>query len=423
MNISIPCGKSMLTAEVPDRNLLGVYESAINRQEPPASQEAVVLAAMRQPIDSPRLSELAKTARNCVIIASDHTRPVPSRFIIPAMLRELREGNPAMDITILIATGTHRATTRAELVAKFGEDIVAHERIVLHDCRDEAAMTELGTLPSGGKLAINRLAAEADLLVSEGFIEPHFFAGFSGGRKSVLPGIAAHASVLANHCAAFIDSPFARTGKLEGNPIHRDMVWAAERAGLAYIVNVVINGDKRVMRAVAGNPFSAHQRGCEQLRELCQLQVPTADIVITSNGGYPLDQNLYQSVKGMTAAEAAVRKGGVIIMVAALNDGHGGQSFYDAFAQAASPQALYEQIAAVPADETVSEQWEAQIFARILKDCNVIIVAEPSATAMLDGMHLQHAATLDEALRLAFAKMGEDASVAVIPDGVSVIVN
>ena len=158
-------------------------------------------------------------------------------------ISEIRAGSPDAEITILIATGLHRSTSRDELAAKFGEEIVSRERIVVHNCDDSANLVNLGKLPSGGNLIVNRLAVETDLLVSEGFIEPHFFAGFSGGRKSVLPGVASRVTVLANHCAEFIESPFARTGILENNPIHRDMLYAAERAKLAFIVNTVIDGE------------------------------------------------------------------------------------------------------------------------------------------------------------------------------------
>ena len=190
---------------------------------------------------------------------------------------------------------------RQELIEKFGGEIVEHEVIAIHDCAVEADMVTIGTLPSGGSLRINRIAAEADLLISEGFIEPHFFAGFSGGRKSVLPGIAARETVYWNHNAEFIASPFARTGILEGNPIHADMIYAAHTAKLAFICNVVINAKHKVVGAFAGDCEMAHVAGTEFLKGLCQCPKAPADIVITSNNGYPLDQNIYQAVKGMTA--------------------------------------------------------------------------------------------------------------------------
>ncbi|NLG13527.1 MAG: nickel-dependent lactate racemase [Lentisphaerae bacterium] len=415
-------GRGELEFSIPRRNLVGVFESSINRIAVPGDGEAVVRSALASPIGGVGLSELAAKARKIVLIASDHTRPVPSKQIVPAMLEEIRRGNPEAEITILIATGMHRGTTRGELIEKFGEEIVSREKIVVHDARDEGSMAYLGILPSGGELWINKLAVEADLLVSEGFIEPHFFAGFSGGRKSVLPGIAGYRTVLANHCGEFIRSASSRTGVLEGNPIHKDMVWAAGAAKLAFVVNVVINSSKRVMGAFAGEPFETHARGCEYLKKLCQVQVPISDIVITSNGGYPLDQNVYQAVKGMTAAEACVRDGGVIVMSAECEQGHGGESFFKLLSECKSHQELYRRLGAVPQAETEADQWEAQILARILSRNRVIMVGPKCDGGMLEAMGLMHVATAEEAMRTAFSLVGEDGRVAVLPDGVSLIV-
>ena len=320
-------GKEKLSCDIPENVLLGVLEPKIHHYKAALSEDALVANAMANPIGSPKLEELVKGKQNIVIIASDHTRPVPSKVIMPPMLAEIRKGNPNASITILIATGCHRATTITELTDKFGAEIVKNEKIVIHDCTVEEDMQVIGTLPSGGRLSINRIAAEADLLIAEGFIEPHFFAGFSGGRKSVLPGIASRETVLANHCAEFIAHPKARTGILEGNPIHADMLSAAKQAKLAYIVNTVLDGNKKVIHAVAGDPEQAHAAGCAFLLDLCKATPKMADIAISTNGGYPLDQNVYQAVKGMTAAEATVKEGGVIIMLAQSGDGHGGEHF------------------------------------------------------------------------------------------------
>ena len=270
--ISFPYGKEEVRCEIPASRLRATLTSALNEYTPDRSAEELIEQALQNPIGSPALSELARDKKRIVIIASDHTRPVPSRLIIPPMLREIRKTNPQAEITLLIATGCHRGTTKEELVDKFGEETVRREHIVIHDCDDAENMIPFGTLPSGGSLLINRLAAEADLLLSEGFIEPHFFAGFSGGRKSVLPGVASRATVLANHCSEFIAHPLARTGNLEGNPIHADMLWAAKRAKLAFIVNVVLNEHKEVIYAVAGDAEAAHANGCAFLSSLCRVK-------------------------------------------------------------------------------------------------------------------------------------------------------
>lgn len=419
--VNIAYGIGGMTALIPEKNLLGVYES----QLPPAAADeaAEIRRALDEPIGSLPLEELARGRKNCVIIASDHTRPVPSKFIIPEMLRRLRLGNEQIDITILVATGCHRQTSGEELIAKFGEDIVKNEKIAIHDADDEQSMVFCGTLPSGGALRLNRLALEAELLIAEGFIEPHFFAGFSGGRKSVLPGIAARETVMANHCSEFINDPAARTGSLEGNPIHKDMLFAAGKAKLAFIVNVVINGEKKIVKAFAGNMESAHRKGCEFLRSQCQITVPSADIVITSNGGYPLDQNVYQAVKGMTAGEAVCRPGGVIILCASCSDGHGGEAFYRVLKEMVSPAELLDAISRVPRNRTTPDQWQYQILARIMAKYKVIIVTADGDHQLIRDMQFAVASSVESALETAYSIVGQDASIAVIPDGVSVIVS
>lgn len=420
--IKIPYHKQMLEIEIEDKNLLGILESKAENYKTKETQEELVEMALDNPIGSERLEDLVKDKKNMIIISSDHTRPVPSKVTMPILLRRIRKANPDIDITILIATGFHRATTHEELVNKFGEEIVKNEKIIVHDAFDDSAMVKLGILPSGGELIINKLACETELLIAEGFIEAHFFAGFSGGRKSILPGIASATTVMANHCSEFIGSSNARTGILAGNPIHKDMLYASEKANLAFILNVVIDSEKKVLKAFAGHREKAHEKGCEFVTELSKVDKIPADIAISTNGGYPLDQNIYQSVKGMTAAEATCKEGGVIIMVSACNDGHGGQSFYDNLAQAKSPRELLDRVAKVPRNETVPDQWEFQILARMLDKYTVIMVTDMCDPEMIKSMHMQHAFTFEEALKKAYDIKGKNAKVVVIPDGVSVIV-
>ena len=421
MEISIPYGRTRLTADIPDERVNGVLRSRLETYTPSLSETQLVEAALRSPIGSDTLENLARGRQSVVLIASDHTRPVPSKVLVPPMLAAIRRGNPDARITILIATGCHRSTTIQELTEKFGAEIVAKEHIVIHDCADEAAMVTVGTLPSGGALRINRIAAEADLLISEGFIEPHFFAGFSGGRKSVLPGIAARETVYWNHNAEFIASPFARTGILEGNPIHRDMLYAARTAKLAFICNVVINAKHQVVGAFAGDCEQAHLAGTEFLKELCQCPKAPADVVITSNNGYPLDQNIYQSVKGMTSGEATCKEGGVIIMAAACNDGHGGESFMQTLTQPIAPAQILEQIQATPKQDTVADQWESQILARILSKYHVVLISECDPK-LVTAMKMHPAQDLHHALQIAETLLGKQGTITVIPEGISTIV-
>ncbi len=418
--VLFPYGKKKMSHAF-GAELAGVLEPSINSYIPEADEAELVRRAMASPTGSERLYDLARGKKKVVIIASDHTRPVPSKLIIPQMLREIREGNPHADITILIATGCHRGTTRDELISKFGEEIINNEKIYVHNCDESDMLVNIGTLPSGGECEINRLAYEADLLVSEGFIEPHFFAGFSGGRKSVLPGVAGRKTVLANHCSEFIDHPRARTGILDGNPIHEDMLWAAKKAKLAYIVNVVLNSEKKVIYAVAGDPEAAHKKGTDFLFSLCGADAVESDIVITTNGGYPLDQNMYQAVKGMTAAEATVRRGGVIIMLAESGDGIGGDHFYHQLADEPDINKTMAEFLSRRRDETVPDQWQTQILLRILGHASVIYVSKMD-DGVVEKMHMIPAHSLDEAIGKAKAIVGEGARIVAIPDGVSVMV-
>ena len=421
MNISVPYGRTRCTADIPDQHIRGVLCSQLESYIPAMGESELVEHALANPIGSAPLEELAAGKKNIVLIASDHTRPVPSKVLVPPMLCAIRRGNPDAAITILIATGCHRGTTKAELIEKFGEEIVEKEKILIHDCADEENMVTIGTLPSGGALRINRIAAEADLLISEGFIEPHFFAGFSGGRKSVLPGIAARETVYWNHNADFIASPFARTGILEGNPIHRDMIFAARCAKLAFICNVVINAKHQVVGAFAGDCEQAHLAGAAFLSSLCRCDRAEADIVITSNNGYPLDQNIYQAVKGMTAGEATCKEGGVIIMTAACNDGHGGTSFMETIAQDIPAAEILAKIQATAKKDTVPDQWESQILARILSKFQVVLISECDP-ALVRAMKMHPATDLQQALRIAEDLLGYPGSVTVIPEGISTII-
>ena len=422
MEIKLPYSKSGMYVNIPDKNMIKVLQSKAHDFKTTLSESEIVKKALENPIESETLEELVKDKKDVVIITSDHTRPVPSRIPLPIILNIIRNSNPDIDIKIIISTGCHRPSTREELVYKMGEEIVDKENIIMHFANNEESMAKVGKLPSGGDLIVNKAIMETDLLIAEGFIEPHFFAGFSGGRKSVLPGVASVKTIMYNHCSEFIDSPYARTGNLKNNPIHEDMLQAAKSVNLAFILNVAIDKDKKVIGAFAGNLEKAHEAGCEFVTKLSKVDSVDADIVVSTNGGYPLDQNIYQTVKGMTAAEATCKENGVIIMVSACNDGHGGQSFYDSVASASSPTEILEKVRKIPKSETIPDQWEFQILARILEKFTVIMVTDLCDPQMIKNMHMKHASSFEEALQMAFDIKGKDAKVAVIPDGVSVIV-
>ncbi len=423
--ISFPYGTDTLSFHLPHERIKGILHSNLHNFNSEKSQQQIVRESLLNPIGTPRLRDLARNKKKIVILASDHTRPVPSKIIAPLMLEEIRQENPEAQITFLIATGCHRGTSPAELAEKFGEKLLQTENFCIHDCDNKTNLVNLGSLPSGGELIINRTAAEADLLVSEGFIEPHFFAGFSGGRKSVLPGIASRQTVLYNHNSKFIADPHSRTGILKGNLIHNDMLYAAKAAHLAFICNVVINSKKEVVFATSGDVDLAHKKGCDFLLEHCQAQAHPASIVITTNGGYPLDQNIYQAVKGMTAAEATVKKDGIIIMLAKSADGHGGDSFFKTFSNENSLEKMMKNFLDTPPEKTIVDQWQSQILARILIKAQVIYISD-APDEMVRNFHMIPAHSISEALSLADKLLAQkgiiNGDITVIPDGVSVII-
>lgn len=422
MHLDFPYGKTSLSLDIPSERVSGILESHLHSYKPEKSEKEIVEESLLSPIGSEGLSSLAKGKDNIVLICSDHTRPVPSKLIIPPMLKEIRKGNPKAHITLLISTGCHRETTKEELIDKFGSEIVEKEDIVVHSCT-ESEVVYLGQLPSGGALYINKLVAEADLVCAEGFIEPHFFAGFSGSRKAILPGVASRESVLANHSSEFIADPHSRTGNLENNPIHRDMVWAARKAKLAFICNVVINSKKEVVYAVSGDMEQAHEEGCRFLSSLCRVKSIPSDIVISTNGGYPLDQNMYQAVKGMTAAEATVKKGGVIIMIARSNDGIGGDDFYHQLSDEKDINKTMALFMSRGRNETVPDQWQTQIMLRVLMKATVIYISDAPDEIVRD-MHMIPSHSIEEAVKKAEEILGNNsAQIVAIPDGVSVIVD
>ncbi|MDR1479117.1 MAG: nickel-dependent lactate racemase [Planctomycetaceae bacterium] len=419
--VRFPYGRDFLEYDFPESRFLGILESGLHHYVPPYPQEELVRRAIHNPIGTPTLSEMVRGKRKIVLIASDHTRPVPSKLIVPPLLAGIRQANPQAEIIILIATGCHRETTHEELIEKFGQNIFESENIIVHNC-DESKFINLGKLPSGGDLVLNKIAVEADVLISEGFIEPHFFAGFSGGRKSVLPGIAARETVIYNHNAEFIANKLSRSGVLKQNPIHEDMIFAAQKAKLAFICNVVINNRKEIIYAVAGGCDAAHVDGCEFLCEYCKASAIPADIVVTSNGGYPLDQNIYQAVKGMTAAEASVKKNGVIIMIAKSDDGHGGYHFHKTFADEKNLNNMLTVFMHTPRSRTLVDQWQSQIFARVLQRAAVIYISDAPESVVRD-LHLIPAKSIAEAMLTAEKILNNpNATITAIPDGVSVIV-
>lgn len=418
--ISIPYYTSTLDLHVDEANLKVVVTAKMHEYKAGKTEVELVHEALEHPIASPRLRDLAKGKQKVVLVTSDHTRAVPSKITLPILLDEIRQGNPDADITILIATGLHRPTTEEEQRRMFGDAIVDHEKIAINNAFDPDQFIHMGVLPSGADFNVNKLAAECDLLVTEGFIEPHFFAGFSGGRKSILPGICSQETVNENHSYKAISSPYANTGVLEHNPIHEDMLAAAKMVNVQFIFNVALDGQKKIIAAWAGDLEKAHAEGVAFIRKWSQCPSITGDIVVTSNGGYPLDQNLYQSPKAVATAEACAGEDGVIIMCCSCADGMGGTHFEKLITMGTVDE-IDGYLSKIPPKETIPEQWCPQIYARILKKHPVILVTTYLKPEEVRKANMIPASTPDEALEIAYQMKGRDASVVVIPDGVSVL--
>lgn len=329
-------------------------------------EPAALRAALRQPIGSPPLAALVKPGDRVAITHSDITRATPNDRILPIVLAELEEAGIARrDITLLNALGTHRQQSESELRAMLGAEIVDGYRCVQHDAFDDDQLVSLGTTSFGHPVRLNRRFMEADVKILTGFIEPHFFAGFSGGPKGVLPALAGTESVFTNHSCEMIAHPKATWGVTQGNPIWEEMLEVALLVQPLFLLNVTLNNRRQITGVFAGDLRQAHEAGCASVRDQSMVTVREPyDVVLTGNSGYPLDQNLYQTVKGMSAADRIVRDGGAIIMAAACEDGLPDHGKYAALlTEGGSPQGVLDLLARPGFCE--HDQWQVQIQAQI----------------------------------------------------------
>jgi nickel-dependent lactate racemase len=386
---------------------------------PPAAsdQRAVVHAALRSTVAGLPLREVVRPGQAVAISICDGTRPQPRRIVVPAILDELDGVARPEDITVLVATGTHRGNTDEELRAMLGDDVLGRVRVVNHDARDADALVWAGRLGAGVPVWLNRLWVDADVRVTTGFVEPHFFAGFSGGPKMVAPGLAGLETTLTLHDAARIGHPSARWGITEGNPVHDDVRTIAAATGTDFALDVILDGEKRIVRAFGGELFAVHRAACVVAKEVAMRTVPSRfDVVLTSNSGWPLDQNLYQTVKGMSAAAQVVKPGGLIVCAAECRDGfpdHG--SYRSELESAASPRELLDAIER--RGQTVPDQWQIQIQADIQTRARVVMHTSFLSDEELAGAHLEQTRDVSATVHDALAAAGPDASVCVLPEG------
>lgn len=407
--IELPCGQCPITARIPTRNIVDI----LTRQDASglADEREAIIQSLRSPIESPPLRDLVKPSDKVVVIATDNTRPCPDDRILPPLLAELESVIPRDNITIIVALGLHPPLNRTELSEKLGEAIVAGYNVVNHDVNDTVY---IGTTSRGTPVDINCRVIEADFRISTGFIEPHFFAGFSGGRKSIAPGVFSVRSAYHNHSYQMIEHPQTRAGILKGNQLHEDLVEQAQMAKLNFIVNVLLNKNREITHVVAGHPFMAHEKGCQIEKEIAGVEVSQrADITITTNSGAPLDLDLYQTCKGIDTAAQITRDGGVIIIAASCNAGIGPDAFLELHRSVDSPK---EVIRKIKREEPIGVQWENQILARTQLKHDIYLVSSLDDSIVREMM-ITPVSTVEEGLEKAFSVLGDDAEIIVIPEG------
>jgi lactate racemase len=413
MRVRLDYGVQGLEVDIPEERTTVIepyHRAAV------ADSHSALLAAMRAPLQAMPLRELVRAGQRVAISVCDITRAQPRRQMLRAVFAELPHTSPE-DVTILIATGTHRTNTPSELEQMLGRDIVARYRVVNHDARDSSSLEFVGTTSSGVRVHLNREFLRADVRITTGFVEPHFFAGFSGGPKMVAPGLAGIETVLTLHDARRIGHPCATWGITEGNPIHDDVREIARMIGVDFAVDVTLNREQQITAAFAGDLFVEHRAACAHATQTAMRAVPAPfDVVLTSNSGYPLDQNLYQAVKGMSAAAKIVRRSGTIICAAECRDGvpaHG--SYGQVLSSAPSPEELLAMIATP--GYSVPDQWQVQIQAQVQRTAEVQVKTSGLTAAQIRAAHLTPIDDVSVAVRDALAKAGAGATLCVLPQG------
>ena len=371
-------------------------------------------AACRNPIGAAPVRDLVKPSDRVVIVTSDGTRAVPNRLLIPWLLRELPV--PLEQVTVLLGNGSHRANTPAEIEAMFGEELATKLRVLNHDAYDPGRNVFVGESTSGGQASLDKVYVEADKRIVVGFIEPHFFAGFSGGAKGIVPAVASIDTINYIHSAALVGHPMSTWGIVEDNPIRTEIEQMVARCPPDFTVNVTLNSDKQITAFFLGHYIEAHRAGCVRSREETMVAVPnTFALVITSNSGYPLDQNLYQAVKGMSAAARIVEPGGTILVASECSDGvpdHG--NFADLMRVGSTADDILANV--YQQEKVIVDQWQAQVAAEIMKKADVLVFSAMDRTAIAQ-CKLGVVDDLQAEVEARIRALGGRPRVAVLPDG------
>ena len=411
MHFSYGYGKGSREFDINDGNI--ICELRQNKVDVHTTGVEEVKRALKNPIGTDRLSAIVKPGEKIAIVTSDITRPMPSRLVLPPVLDELAEaGVRDEDITVVFALGSHRKHTEEEKKYLVGEDIYSRIKCVDSDVKQ---YTTLGTSSRGTPIEIFDIVANADRRICLGNIEYHYFAGYSGGAKAIMPGVSTRNAIQANHSAMVKDE--ARAGAIDGNPVRQDIEEVVKFVNIDFILNVVLDEDKQIIKAVAGHPVKAHREGCRFLDSLYKVEIPKkADIVITTPGGFPKDMNLYQAQKALDNAKHAVRDGGIIIFLASCAEGYGGAVFEKWINEAASPDDLVSR---------VKSRFElgghkAAAIALVEKKAEIFLVSDlPREKA--EKLYMVPFNSVDAALAKAFAELGQNAGVILMPHGGSTL--
>ncbi len=404
MDFELGFSKGTVKFQVDDKNLLMVMNP--NPVDVEVGGRAEVARSLREPIGAPRLDKVVKPGEKVVIITSDVTRPVPSYDVLPPLLDELSAaGILDSDITVVFALGAHRPHTEEEKVKLVGQEVYDRVRCIDSNPSD---CVHLGTTDAGTPVDVFSVVANAERLICIGNIEFHYFAGYSGGAKAIMPGVSTHDAIQANH--SMMVRAEAATGRIEGNPVRADIDQVAEFRKIDYIVNVVLNEKKKILKSFAGHHIEAHRAGCAFLDTLYKVQIPEkADIVVVSVGGYPKDLNLYQAQKGLDNAKFAVKDGGVVILSASCAEGLGEKCF-ERWMTSYSPEEMVVNI---------KKHFElgghkAAAISLVLQNADIYLVSDLSDD-FVKSIHLTPYASVQDALEAAYAKCGRDAKVLVMP--------
>src|SRR5437867_10066441 len=413
MKLRLDYGSTGLIAEFPDGRttvIEPVYVPAAT------DQPGTLIAALRRPSGKPPLRETIRSGQKIAISVCDITRAQPRQPMLEALFSEM-PGVRLEDVAILIATGTHRRNRPEEIEQMLGREFARSCRIVCHDARDPASLVHVGNTRNGVRVLLNRQWVESDFKITTGFVEPHFFAGFSGGPKLVAPGLAGLETVMELHNAVRIGHVNATWGVTEGNPIHDDVREIARMTGVDFALDVTLNRDQQITAAFAGDLFQEHAAACTVAKQNAMRAVPRPfDVVVTTNSGYPLDQNLYQAVKGMSAAAKIVKQGGTIICAAECRDGvpdHG--AYGQSLASRSSPRELLEMITAP--GYAAPDQWQVQIQAQIQLKAKVFVKSDCLSESQLRQAHFEPVHDVAAATGDALRSAGHHATLCVLPQG------